>query len=81
MRAGVSHFCFHLSAVTVAAKSNSVPAVNGLLNGPSRRFSEGRELFVLASLVIESWARTFKEELPAKTEQLREQFPIQVNAK
>lgn len=62
---------------------HSVPAVNGLLNGPSPAAAERLPvtrggLFVLASLVIESWARTFKEELPAKTEQLRGQFPFRL---
>lgn len=59
---------------------HSVPAVNGPSSAAAERLpvTGGGGLFVLASLVIESWARTFKEELAAKTEQLREQFPFRL---
>lgn len=64
------------------SEEHSVPAVNGLLSGPSAaaavRMSVTWGLFVLASLDMNSWARRSKGELPAKVEQLRELVPFRL---
>lgn len=75
-------FYLHLSAVTaqlrVPSSIRKWSAELPVASSRSRALSDYR-LFVLASLVMKSWASLGKEELLAKTEHDPFPFPLQLN--